>query len=174
MRYTGKELRAGWVHDQTGLDGEAAVGFIGECHVANEDLVDLDDARAGTYIKSASMAHIIAEHPGCGLDAGVLRQRLLVCLLAEILNDMGLLVRRDGDDIYYDDRKLTVSIAAPSPVSCVIHLGVNLKPDGAPVPAVGLDELDVDAGKLLGKLLRRYQAELASCHHAENKVRSVP
>ena len=172
--YTGKELRSGWVSKSSGLDGDTAVGFVGPCNVANEDLVDLDDARAGTYIKSASMAHVIAEHPECTIQSGVLRQRLLVSLLCEILRDEDLDIERDGDDVYYDKRKLTVSIAAPSADSTLIHLGINIDPTGAPVPAVGLREMRVEPLGLLAKLLERYVVELESCQHAESKVRSVP
>jgi hypothetical protein len=172
--YTGKELRSGWVCQRTGLEGDAAAGFVGPCHVANEDLVDLDDARAGSHIESASMAHVIVEHPGCSLQAGVLRQRLLVSILCEILSEAKHTVWRDGDDVYYDRRKLTVSIAAPAAESALIHLGINIDPGGAPVPAVGLDEMDVEPQGLLTSLLERYAAEMESCHHAESKVRSVP
>lgn len=174
LPYTGRELRSGWVAQITGFERDAAAGFVGACDVANEDLVDLDDARAGTFIKSARMAHVIVEHPRCGLDVGVLRQRLLVCLLEEILSGKTPGIRRDGDDLYIGERKLTVSIAAPSPASCLIHLGINIDPDGAPVAAVGLDELGIDAKELLDELLRRYRDELAACRHAEGKVRSVP
>ena len=134
---------------------------------------DLDDARAGTYIKSASMAHVIAEHPECTIQSGVLRQRLLVSLLCEILRDEDLDIERDGDDVYYDKRKLTVSIAAPSADSTLIHLGINIDPEGATVAAVGLDELGVPAVDVLERLLNRYKDELGSASYAETKVRSV-
>jgi len=84
IAYTGAELRSGWVAAQTGLAGDAAAGFVGPCHVPTENLVDLDDARAGTFIQAASMAHVIAEHP-CELSVAVLRQRILVALLGELL-----------------------------------------------------------------------------------------
>jgi hypothetical protein len=171
--YTGRELRSGWVREQTGFAADAAAGFVGPCRVNNEDLVDLDDARAGTFIEAASMAHVIAEHRG-DLRTTVLRQRMLVAILCELLGRMERPVRRDGDDVYYLDRKLTVSIAAPSKTGCVIHLGINIDPEGAPVPAVGLDEMGVDARALLNELLQRYATELASCNHAETKVRTVP
>jgi hypothetical protein len=169
--YTGLELRSGWVRERTGLDGDAAAGFVGPCHVPTEHLVDLDDARAGSSIRAASMAHVIVEHPGCPLAQAVLRQRLLVAILAEVLGERR--VRRDGDDIYYEGRKLTVSIAAPSPVSSLIHLGINVDPSGAPVPAVGLAEMRVDPASLLADVLERYARELASAAHAETKVRTV-
>jgi hypothetical protein len=172
LAYTGAELRSGFVRARTGLAGDAAVGFVGPCRVPNENLVDLDDARAGEFIRAASMAHVIVEH-ACALEVAVLRQRLLVALLGEMLVEEGKLMRRDGDDLYYEGRKLTVSIAAPSSSSCVVHLGINLDPAGAPVPAVGLTELGLDARVVLDALLARYGRELESAGHAQTKVRTV-
>jgi hypothetical protein len=120
------------------------------------------------------MAHVIVEHPGSTLEVAVLRQRLLVAMLAEVLEAEGKFTRRDGDDLYYDGRKLTVSIAAPAPASCLIHLGVNVDPEGAPVPASGLAEMGLAARPVLEELLTRYARELASAAHAQTKVRTVP
>ncbi len=171
--YTGTELRGGWVAARTGLSGDAAAGFVGPCHVPNENLVDLDDARAGFFIKAASMAHVIAEH-ACTLEVAVLRQRMLVAILGELLRARGKRMRRDGDDLYYDDRKLTVSIAAPAPAStCVIHLGINIDPAGAPVPAVGLSEMGQEPREVLHDLLTGYARELSEMAHAATKVRTV-
>jgi hypothetical protein len=172
--YTGRELRSGWVSERTGAHGDGAAAFIGPCRVETEDLVDLDDVRAGAHIESALMAHVLVEHEDCPLQAAVLRQRLLVCILCEVLAEHGVRTRREGDDVFVGDDKLTVSIAAPSTTSSVIHLGINIRPHGAPVPAVGLETLKVDARALLEELLGRYARELASCEHAEGKVRTVP
>jgi hypothetical protein len=174
VAYTGAELRAGWVATRTMLTGDAAAGFVGPCHVPTESLVDLDDARAGEFIRAASMAHVIVEHPGCTLQAGVLRQRLLVAILAGVIGEAGKFARRDGDDLYYDGRKLTVSIAAPSARACLIHLGINVDPAGAPVPAVGLAEMGLDPRRVLEELLSRYARELETAAHAETKVKTVP
>lgn len=171
--YVGTELRSGWVFEQTGLAGDAAAGFVGPCDVPNANLVDLDDARAGEYIRAASMAHVIVEHPACSLALAVLRQRILVALLGEALAERGRVARREGDDLYYDGRKLTVSIAAPSSTSSLIHLGINVDPAGAPVPAIGLGELGVEPRALLEELLSRYARELASAAHAATKVKTV-
>jgi hypothetical protein len=119
------------------------------------------------------MAHVIAEHPGCPLREAVMRQRLMVALLGELLADTGKLARRDGDDLYYGDRKLTVSIAAPSPASSLIHLGINVDPRGAPVPAVGLRDLGLDATTVLAGLLERYAREMDTAAYAATKVRTV-
>jgi hypothetical protein len=173
ITYTGPQLCSGWVSRATGLDGDAAAAFVGPCSVPTEELVDLDDARAGATIESAEMAHVIVEHPHCDLRVAVLRQRLLVCILCEILSSQGSAVERTGDDIFADGRKLTVSIAAPGPAGCLIHLGINVDPTGAPVPAIGLAELGVDPRGLLAELLERYAHELQTAGHAETKVRTV-
>jgi hypothetical protein len=172
--YTGRELRSGWVRSRTGFSGDAAAGFIGPCHVATEDLVDLDDAAAGEFIRAASMAHVIVEHQGRDLEKAVLRQRLLVSVLCDILGEKGLCVRRSGDDVFSGVRKLTVSIAAPGPASTLIHLGINIDPGGAPVPAVGLREMGVEPVGLLRDLLERYGREFESIRYATGKVRPVP
>jgi uncharacterized protein len=172
LAYTGAELRGGFVRARGGVEGDAAIGFVGPCDVPNENLVDLDDARAGECIRAAAMAHVIAEH-ACALEVAVLRQRLLVALLGETLADRGKVALRDGDDLYYEGRKLTVSIAAPSRSSCVIHLGINIDPAGAPVPAVGLAELGLEPRALLEELLARYRRELETAAHAQTKVRTV-
>ena len=174
VAYTGRELRSGWVREHTGYEGDNGVGFVGPCHVANEDLVDLDDAREGEFIKAAMMAHLIIEHAGCDLETAVLRQRLLVCLLCENLGAKGFEIERSGDDVFYQARKLTVSIAAPGPRSTLIHLGINVDPEGAPVSAVGLAEMNVHPKDLLGELLEAYRQEMASVRHATGKVREVP
>jgi len=173
VAYSGRELRSGWVGEMTGLDGDAAAVFFGPCDVATEDLVDLDDRREGEVIRARRMVHVIVEHPECSLATAVLRQRLLVCIFCEVLMSLGLAVRRDGDDVYHDERKLTVSIATVSPVSALIHLGINIDPEGAPVPAAGLQAMSVDERVVATELMQRYGDELESAAHAETKVEKV-
>lgn len=173
ITYSGRQLRFGWVYRQTGLHGDAAAVFVGPCNVATEDLVDLDDRRAGETIVAARMLHVIIEHGDCPIRVGVLRQRLLVCILCEALRARGVETQRRGDDVFVGDRKLTVSIAAPSTTACLIHLGVNDDASGAPVAAVGLAELGVDVRELAGVVMSNYESELNSALHAETKVCEV-
>ena len=171
--YTGRELSGRWVRAHTRQDGDTAALFVGECHVATEDLVDNDDRDAGATIDAARMLQVVLMHPGCELRAGVLRQRLLACILCESLTSRGVEMDRQGDDVYVEGRKLTVSIAAPSGDDCLIHMGVNVDPTGAPVAAVGLDELGICAHELGDELMTRYAQELATAAYAETKVREV-
>ncbi len=176
IAYTGAQLRAGWIAEVSGLDGDAAVAFLGPCDVAPEHMVDTVDLEAGARIYSPRMVHIIIEHPGLDLIHITVRQRLLIAIAGEIINThLGeTLLRRDGDDLYLDERKLSVSVATVSPRSGLIHTGFNLRGDGAPVPAIGLEELGLDPRAFAERLLGAYTAELEGIAAAASKVRPVP
>jgi len=173
--YTGCELRSCWIADTAGIEGDAIVAFIGPCQVSLEHMVDMEDVRQGVPIKAARMLHFLAEHLDTDLARTVLRQRLLVCRAAEILNQTSMRqIRRDGDDLFVEDRKLSVSIATASPASTLIHLGLNIDPSGAPVPAIGLDELGVPAPDVAKQIMAAYVEEMQSVEAAQRKVRGVP
>jgi len=171
--YTGRELRSHWILDTFGIQGDAIVAFCGPCEVELEAMVDLADVAAGQGIRSRLMLHFIAESFDTDLGKAVLRQRLLVALARELLLHEAD-VRREGDDLYVAARKLSVSIATASPISTLIHLGINIDPEGAPVAAIGLEELGVDARELAGALLRAFVQELHGVQQARCKVRPVP
>ncbi len=173
--YTGREWRSGWIAETTGIQGDALVAFVGPCEVPLEHMVDMEDVRRGVPIKAARMLHFLLEHFDTDLARTVLRQRLLVCRAAEILNQASAQhVRRDGDDLFVEDRKLSVSVASSSPTSTLIHLGLNIDPSGAPVPAIGLDELGIRAAEVAERIMAAYVEEMQSCQTARNKVRRVP
>src|SRR6185436_2386929 len=96
------------------------------------------------------MVHFIGEFFGAPLREGVVIQRLFMASVGESLNERlrsggasELLLRR-GDDLFFKDRKLSVSIVTASPVSLLLHAGINIDPAGAPVPAIGLPELGIE------------------------------
>jgi len=176
IAYLGAQLRSGWVAEVSGLAGDAAVAFLGPCDVKPEHMVDRVDLEAGAKICSPRMLHFIIEHPGCDLTAITLRQRLLMAIASEIINrHLGeMLIRREGDDLYLRERKLSISVATTSPASGLIHSGFNVRGEGAPIPAVGLEELGVNPRWFGARLLEAYCAETESAHTASEKVRSVP
>jgi uncharacterized protein len=120
------------------------------------------------------MLHFIVEHPGISLDLAVARQRLLACLAHDWLNRVALEpLDRGGDDLYRDGRKLSISIAAASPTSGLIHFALNVDDAGAPVPTATLSELGVAPAVFADGLLAAYVAEITSCRHAADKVRDA-
>ncbi|MBI3542345.1 MAG: DUF366 family protein [Deltaproteobacteria bacterium] len=104
-------------------------------------------------------------------------QRLFMVWAERILRDAGLSVARSGDDLFIDgDAKLSVSIATASPVSVLIHWGLNIDPSGAPVKAAGLERLGWKNAEVLAfakKLLTHYIEELEEIRVAQCKVRPV-
>ena len=176
IAYTGEQLRSGWIAETAGLGDDAAVGFLGPCDVSPEHMVDTEDLEAGARICSPRMVHIIVEHARLDLPHITTRQRLLMAIAAEIINArLGeSLVRREGDDLYLRDRKLSISVATASPTSGLIHAGFNVRGEGAPVAAIGLEELGCDPAEFAAALLGAYAAEVEGERRAAQKVRPVP
>lgn len=173
--YDGSQLSSHFALRTAGIAGDSLIAFQGAMDIPPDKIADLEDLRAGETIRGARLVHFIAEHFGVNLEMGVMRQRLLVRLAADLVNQRTAeKVVVDGDDLYVNDGKLSVSIAAPSPVSCLIHLGLNVTTDQVPVKAASLDELGVDAVAFASDLGHAYVGELASIRGALSKVRGVP
>lgn len=174
--YTGRELSSHWAFRHFDVLGDSIVAFQGPCDVPTDRMADLADVKADAPIRSKWMLHFIVEHFGCDLGTAVLRQRLFIAILSEILNAKvrGREIRREGDDLYEKDAKLSVSIAVKSPVSCMIHVGVNVETEGTPVRTAGLKDLGVAPEALAKAAMERYVGEIKEMAEARCKVRGVP
>lgn len=173
--YTGKELRSHWLLERFGLVGNAMVAFVGGCNVSGKDLVDVEDFRLGNVVASDRMLHFIVEIFGIDLLGIVFAQHLLCAVIAgEINKSLGRdIVERQGDDLFVKDGKLSVSIATISPISGLIHLGLNITHKGVPVKAASLDELGIDCYQFGARVLELFSAEVDGCLYATRKVRPV-
>ena len=173
--YTGEQLRSLWAFSRFGVEGDSIVAFIGAADVREGRLVDLADARAGSHIYSPRMVHFLVEHFDSDLERAVWRQRLLICITKEELEVRvaGLRLKRRGDDLYDGERKLSVSVATISPVSTLIHVGLNVTTEGAPVPACGLDDWGLNAREVAEAVAGAYAAEVEGVRRARVKVRAV-
>ena len=95
-------------------------------------------------------------------------------IIKEVLEDYGVCVKRDGDDLFYDERKLSVSIATKSLTSCLIHSALNIIKEGAPISVSDLTEMGiVDVEKFALDIMYRFQMETKSIKMATYKVRGV-
>lgn len=175
IKYDGRQLTPHWIYKNFKIQGDAAVAFIGECEVKLSEMVDIEDVINNEPIYSKLMLSIIIEQFNIGFLEGVLRQRLLICIIKETLEKRGINVIRDGDDLFIDDKKLTVSIAAKSLTSVLIHTGININSEGAPVKACGLtNDLGImDIKNLAKEILERYAEELKDIKLATTKARGV-
>lgn len=181
IKYDGLQLAPHWIYRNFGLMGHAVVAFRGECEVKLTEMVDLEDVRNNAPIYSKEMLHFIVEFFDTDLEKGVYRQRLLVTTIKESLERRGLKPMRSGDDIFLKradgtNGKLSVSIATASPVSTLIHMGLNIISEGTPVPTVGLYDLGIvgaEVRDLALEIVGRYAEEVADIWQARCKVRPV-
>ena len=175
IKYIGSQLAPHWIYKNFKLQGDAIVAFIGECEVALTEMVDIEDVINNEPIYSKSMLSFITEQFNVNLVEGVFRQRLLICIIKELLEERGIFVVRNGDDLMIDGKKLSVSIATKSTTSILIHTGLNILSEGAPVKASGLtSELGIsDIKEFALEVMKRYSEELEDINLASTKVRGV-
>ena len=175
IKYVGTQLAPHWIYKNFRIQGDAIVAFCGECEVKLTEMVDIEDVINNEPIYSKYMLSFITEQFGINLTEGVFRQRLLICIIKELLEEKGIFVVRNGDDLMIDGRKLSVSIATKSITSILIHTGLNILSEGAPVEASGLlSELGIENIKdFANEVMNRYADEINDIILAGTKVRGV-
>ncbi len=175
IKYIGSQLQPHWIYKNFKIQGDAIVAFIGECEVKLTEMVDIEDVINNEPIYSKSMLSFITEQFNIDLVEGVFRQRLLICIIKELLEKRGIFVVRNGDDLMIDGKKLSVSIATKSTTSILIHTGLNIDSEGAPVKASGLtSELGItDIKEFAIEVMEAYAEELKDIELASTKVRGV-
>jgi len=174
--YFGPELRPHFILSEYKIEDSALICFRGPCEVKTDHLVDWEDRLQNDFIRAKEMLHFLGEFFGISLKEGIWIQRLLVAEIHVRLLGFGLKVSRSGDDLFVNGRqKLSVSIVTASPVSVLLHLGINIDPEGAPVEAAGLQQFlnSTQIQALVQTVLERFQQEYVSVHRASVKVRPV-
>lgn len=177
IKYTGDELAPHWIYKNFHLQGDAIVAFCGECEVKLTEMVDIEDVINNEPIYSKNMLSFIVEHFNIDLIECVTRQRLFICVVKEVLEafftaqNSLFIVKRSGDDLFINNRKLSVSIATKSLTSTLIHVGINIDPSGAPVDAIGLDFLKIsDIRGFAEEIMLKYSHEIDDIILASTKV----
>ena len=175
IKYIGSQLAPHWIYKNFKIQGDAIVAFCGECEVKLTEMVDIEDVINNEPIYSKYMLSFISEQFGINIVEGVLRQRLLVTCIKEALERRGAIVRRNGDDLFINEKKLSVSIATKSITSVLIHTGLNILTEGAPIPVSGLKtDLNIDDIKEFAlEVMEKYSEEIQDIILAGTKVRGV-
>ena len=77
--------------------------------------------------------------------------------------------------MFVNDRKLSVSIATKSITSVLIHTGVNILAEGAPIPVSALQsDLGIkDIKEFAQEVMKNYSEEIEDIILASTKVRGV-
>jgi hypothetical protein len=177
--YDGTQLRSLFNYLEHGILGDSVVAWIGPCHIDFEHMVDGEDLRAQAEIAGDQMVHFIFELFDCSLLAAVSAQRLFASIVLEHLRlrapntSIAHQLRRDGDDIFFAEKKLSISIATVSPVSALIHFAVNVVNEGTPVATLSLSDLGVRPQEFAETCLKLVTTELLTIREATQKVRWV-
>lgn len=171
--YDGSQLKALYSYVNHRIHGDSIVSFSGACDVTLEHMVDAEDFVESAKIKSDKMLHFIIEIFNHNLTTAVSLQRLLVSQAQHLLHESGQNLRRDGDDLFLADKKLSVSIASRSAVSAMIHLGINIGNEGTPVPTCSLSDLGIEPKSFSLELMKRFSSEYDSIIAATQKVRPL-
>ena len=176
--YTGKQLSPSWIYKNYWMKGDAIVSFVGECNLTIDDMVDIEDYLNNSPIYSKNMLSFIIEHFNIGLVEGVVRQRLFMCIVSDVIESYlpkEQNIMRKGDDLFYNGGKLSVSICTKSITSVLMHIGINIDANGAPVKAAGLES---DMGltnikQIAEDIMNKYILECEQIIDASTKVRGV-
>ena len=147
FEYDGSQINPSWAFQEFGIYGSSIITWIGPVNITPDNLKDFADV--GLEIKSNYMANFICEffdQQPPKMRIAYLRQRLLVMIFREILTEYGVQTEREGDDIFVDGGKLSISIASVSLSSAKIHFALNLEDKGTPsdVETIGLYDIRVN------------------------------
>jgi hypothetical protein len=133
IKYDGSQIAPLWAYGM-GIKGDSIVVFHGAMDVTPEHMKDLEDRKAKKSIRGDDLIHIIVERfdSPASLRLAYYMQRLLIVCVKDVLEGNGIKTIRNGDDLFIDGRKLTVSIASAGVSSEKIHCGINLTTRGTP------------------------------------------
>ena len=144
FEYDGSQINPSWAFQEFGIYGSSIVTWIGPVNITPDNLKDFADV--GLEINSNYMVNFICEffdQQPTNMRVAYLRQRLLVMIFREILTEFGVESKREGDDIFVNNGKLSISIASVSLSSAKIHFALNLEDKGTPgdVETIGLFDI---------------------------------
>ena len=177
IKYTGVQLAPHWIYKNFNIKGNAIVSFIGECEVKLDHMVDIEDVINNEPIYSKKMLSFIEENFNSSLEEMVYKQRLLVTITKELIEKISpdTKIVRSGDDLYINNKKLSVSIATKSITSSLIHFGLNINAQDAPINAADLvkDAKIQNIEQFAQEILKLYKEETLDISLAACKVRGV-
>jgi len=131
--YDGSQINPSWAFQQFKVKDSTIVSWIGPMNIMGKNLIDYEDV--GLDIKGNQMLNFIVEHfdeQPANLRLAYHRQRILVMITRDKLLNYGINTSQDGDDIFINGKKLSVSIATASISSMKIHFALNITVEGTP------------------------------------------
>lgn len=176
LNYDGGQLKSLFAYENHGLLGDSIVAFRGDCKIHFDQMVDLEDVRDQSKIEGSDMVHFILEVFQDSLWGAVALQRLMASICGDVVAQLSAgkyLLRRDGDDLFWGEKKFSISIASRSSVSCMIHFAVNVSNKGTPVPTCALIDFAIDPQVFARTVLAKVSHECQTIKEATQKVRPL-
>lgn len=172
--YDGSQLKNLFAYMNYGILGNSIVSWVGACDVKPEHMVDAEDLRANEKIEGGKMLHFIIEVFDRDLFSAVCLQRLLASLVQNyIFEKTKSYLRREGDDLYFNDAKLSISIATRTLNSQMIHFALNVNNEGTPVKTCALSDFKLNEKQLAIDLMSAFVKEYESILDATRKCRAL-
>lgn len=182
--YDGQQLRPLYNYQVHDLVGSSVVAWVGPCDVHVDHMKDLVDLKNNEKICGKSMLHFVFEIFDLQLLGAVFLQRLFASIVfGELMKTEGLRsasaalprekhLHREGDDLYFNDGKLSISVAIPSVRSSLIHFALNVVNEGTPVKTCALSDFGIDPREFANNVFARIENEFTTSVEATYQVRS--
>jgi uncharacterized protein len=154
-------MKPHWALLRFDLWGNSMVIFKGQMKIDQKDMIDLKEFKRGALFPKGEMLHFVIEHFDDDTEKGVLRQNILVNIAEEKLSHRlsGRRIIRWGDDLYDEDRRITLTAVSKTPVSVKIHFGLCIETDSE-AGYTGLKEYDLDVHELAEVVGNQYRADM--------------
>ena len=161
MVMTVEAMKSHWALLKFDLWGNSMVIFKGPIKIEPKEMIDLKELKRGTAFPDGDLLHFVIEHFGDDIEKGVLRQNILVNIAEEKISHRlsGRRILRWGDDLYDEDRRITLTAVATTPVSIKIHLGICITSD-TEAGFVGLSEYGLEPEELAEVVGNQYRADM--------------
>lgn len=167
-------MRPHWAFKNFGLLGDSIISFTGKIDVKREELIDLFELKRKSMIPDCILLNFVVEHFGDDLGKAILRQRILLSIAEEkLVHRVGNhQINRLGDDLFVQERKLSITAVTVNPVSAKIHLGICVNPPDKG-KFIGLKKLGVDVNELSEVIVAQYRADMHDLKTKEWRMRPV-
>ncbi len=172
--YDGTQLKPLRAYLNYGLLGDSILSFRGPCDISFEHMIDGEDLREEAKIEGSMMLHFIVELFDQTLVTGIFFQRMIadhVRALVEERTAQKFSLLRSGDDVYWGEKKFSISIATRSTNSVLIHFAVNISNAGTPVATCALADFGLEPECFSFEVIERVTKEWISIREASWKVR---
>lgn len=174
LKYDGSQLKSLFAYLNLGITGNSIVAWQGPCDVSFDHMLDGEDLLDQSAIRGNHMLHFIIETFDRDLFSGVCMQRIFASLIQDyVQSKTNKLLKRNGDDLFLNNAKFSISIATKSPTSTLVHFAVNVTNDGTPVKTLSLGDLNLEAKKFAIDIMNLFVTEFESIMRATQKVKPV-